>query len=110
MRCPCRARASAAVDRAPVPAGLDQPVGVLPLACRGDAAEPRADAADRRAVPGDALVRRAADGAAPAAGGLRGRPKAPLDFWLRAHRHFDDLLCSGRPLGVPALATLAFRV
>src|SRR3954465_1464569 len=42
----------------------------------GDAAEPRADAADRRAVPGDALVRRAADGAAPAAGGDRGRAQA----------------------------------
>ena len=51
-------------------AGLDQPVGVL-LPARGrDAAEPGADAADRRAVPGDALVWLAADGAASAARGL----------------------------------------
>src|SRR5215211_3694064 len=71
-----RARAPAAVDRAAVPVGLDQPIGVLPPPCRRDAAEPGADAADRRAVPGDALVRLAADGAASAAGRLRGRPQA----------------------------------
>jgi transposase InsO family protein len=51
-------------------AGRDQPVGVLPPARRGDGAEPGADAADRRAVPGDTLVRLAADGAASAARGL----------------------------------------
>src|SRR5215213_3953257 len=71
-----RARAPAAVDRAAVPAGFDQPIGVLPPPRRRDGAEPGADAADRRAVPGDALVRLAADGAASAAGRLRGRPQA----------------------------------
>src|SRR5215218_304214 len=64
------------VGGAAVRVGLDQPVGVLPPAYGRDAAEPGADAADRRAVPGNALVRLAADGAAPAARGLRGRPQA----------------------------------
>jgi hypothetical protein len=33
-----------------------------------------------------------------------------LDFLLRGHRYFDDVLCSGRALGIAPLATLAFRV
>src|SRR3954468_16841634 len=71
-----RAGPPAAVGGAAVRAGLDQPVGVLPSACGRDGAEPRADAADRCAVPGDAVVRLTADGAAPAARGLRGRAQA----------------------------------
>src|ERR1700761_2823916 len=57
-------------------AGLDQPLGVLLPARGGDAAEPGADAADRRAVPGNTLVWVAPDGASSSARGLYGRAQA----------------------------------
>jgi hypothetical protein len=54
-----------------VRAGIDRPLHVLPRAGAGHGGEPGADAAARRAVPGDAVVWVAADGAAPASSGSR---------------------------------------
>src|SRR5271155_500063 len=76
-----RPGASAPVDRAAVRVGLHQPLGVLLRADWRDAAEPGADAADRRAVPGDAVLWRPSDGAASAAPGLcrRSQTNEPPD-------------------------------
>jgi len=71
-----RARASRPVGGAAVRARVDQPIGVL-LPARGrDGAEPGADAADRRAVPGNAVVWLEADGEPSPARGLQSRPQA----------------------------------
>ena len=59
------------VDRASVRTGFGQPLDVLPRAGAGDGAEPDADAAGRRAVPGDALVWLASDDATSAPSGSR---------------------------------------
>src|SRR6185312_5984078 len=51
-------------------------IGLLLPAGGGDPAEPGADAADRRGVPGNALVRLTPDGPASSPPGLYGRPDA----------------------------------
>src|SRR3974377_2536505 len=67
-----------ALDCAPVRAGIDQPLVILPRAYAGQRRDPGSDASDRRAVPGDTRVRLAADGATPAAYRLvRGTSSSP---------------------------------
>ena len=61
-----RSRSSTALDRTPVRAGVDQSLVILPSADGGERRDAAVDASHRRAVPGDALVRLAADGAASA--------------------------------------------
>src|ERR1700678_4269417 len=56
--------------------GFDQPVRVLPPACRRDAAEPDTDAADRRAVPGNPLVWLTPNGTPSSTRGLPGGQQA----------------------------------
>src|ERR1700694_223317 len=77
-----RPRSSTALDRAPVRAGVDLAFLVLPRADAGERGEPRSHASHRRAVPGDAVVWLAADGAAAAAGrvGRRGAT-GPAGGW-----------------------------
>src|ERR1700686_2753631 len=69
-----RARSSPPVGGAAVRVGVDQPVRILPSACRRNAAQPHPDAADRRGVLGDAVVWLASDDAPSPAQGLHGRP------------------------------------
>jgi hypothetical protein len=57
---------SMALDRTSVRAGIDQSLVILPQADGGERRDAAVDASHRRAVPGDALVRLAADGAASA--------------------------------------------
>ena len=55
-----------AVDRAAVPAGVDRPFDGLSCAAWRERGEPRTDGRDRSSVPGDAVLRCAADDVAPA--------------------------------------------
>src|SRR6185437_15949425 len=71
-----RTRTPAPVDRTAMRTGIDRPLHVLPRAGTGDGGEPAADAAARRAVPGNAVVWIAADDAASAPSGSRRRPQA----------------------------------
>ena len=61
-----RSGAPASVGDAPVRVARDQPLRILLRPGRRERSQPGADAADRRAVPGDPVLRRAADDAAPA--------------------------------------------
>src|SRR6266403_2254022 len=51
----------------PVRAGVDQPLVVLSWSHGGELSDAQIDASDRRAVPGDAVVRLVSDGATSAA-------------------------------------------
>ena len=56
-----------ALDRAPVRAGVDQSFVILPCAERVQRSDAAVNASHRRTVPGDAVVRLAANGTASAA-------------------------------------------
>src|SRR3990172_7912869 len=71
-----QSRSQAALHCAAVRAGVDLAFVVLPRADGGERRDAQVDASHRRAVPGDALVRLATDGAAPAPAGLVHRPQA----------------------------------
>src|SRR4051812_44209183 len=52
-----------------MPAGVDRPLNVLSCASGRERGEPRTDGQDRPSVPGDAVLRCAADDVAPEAEG-----------------------------------------
>src|SRR5581483_3189459 len=62
-----RSRSSTALDRAPVRAGVDQSFVILPCAESAERSDAAINASHRRTVPGDAVVRLAANGTASAA-------------------------------------------